>query len=150
MVNSKCYLFVLFNISSSYHIRVIDVRSYNKDSYRITSHQPSTPCVQEYNQHCLPSIFRYLTLVPINMCIWSHCDQCGHVLTTVLCRSSCLVVLLVWKSGGCLWSYAVATQPLGQWNSHCQLNDLSWYGGEGGKVFHQIPAFVVSWSSARE
>ena len=33
----------------------------DKDSYCITSHQPSTPCVQEYNWYCLPSIFRYLT-----------------------------------------------------------------------------------------
>ena len=69
MVNSKCDLFVLFNISNSYHIRVIDVRSYNKDSYHITSHQPSTPFAGVHpvllalaKSHTI-GIFRYLLLV---------------------------------------------------------------------------------------
>ena len=74
-------------------------------------------------------------------CIWSHCDQCGHVLTTVLCWSSCLQVPLVWMLKVVCDPTLQHSILLGQWSSHCRLNDLSRYRGEVDEAFHQILAF---------
>ena len=45
----------------SYHIRVIDVRSYNKDSYRITSHSQATLLVGVHPVHPTTHQIQYLS-----------------------------------------------------------------------------------------
>ena len=66
---SAMYLFSISidSCSGNYHIWVIDVRSYNKDSYHTTSHKPSTLLVGVHLVHATlakqqtPGIFWYLS-----------------------------------------------------------------------------------------
>ena len=52
---------------SSYHIQVIDIRSYNKDSYNITSHSQATLLVGVHPVHPTTHQIVYLPLVE-NLC----------------------------------------------------------------------------------
>ena len=67
--------------SSNYHIQVIDVRSYNKDSYHTTSHQPSTLSVGA--QLVPPTPANLHILVPI---IWypSQGSVVNHIFLLVV------------------------------------------------------------------